>query len=422
MVSIDLRTVMVTGVFLSIVCTLIVFLLWRSSRKRYPGTGLWVTDLALQTLAMLMVAARGIIPDWLSIGFTNPLAIAGAWFGYMGLTAFVGKRSGQRVHAAIFVLLLLWNAYFVFIHPDISIRNVIVSVGLMYYCGLSARILFRTAESRLRNVYFGTGFIFAVYAGISLLRIGHYFYTKPHDVDFFQLGAFDITVMIVFQLFFVLLTYGMVMLVNKRLFVELMLQEEKFSKSFQSSPYAIILTRISDGRIIEVNSGFERITGYSSAEVLGRSTLEIELWTSADKRMEIVQKLMKKGRIHDLELQLRKKTGDLFTGMFYAETIIVNREELALTSFNDVTRRKKLEEEREAILEELRNALSSIKTLSGLIPICARCKKVRDDKGYWNQVEEYIMEHSDATFSHGVCPECAQRDFPTAYHKLQGKE
>ncbi len=68
--------------------------------------------------------------------------------------------------------------------------------------------------------------------------------------------------------------------------------------------------------------------------------------------------------------------------------------------------RAKLESEREALIKELQEALAKIKTLSGLIPICAWCKKIRDDQGYWQAVEEYIQEHSKAEFTHGMCPEC----------------
>ena len=57
-------------------------------------------------------------------------------------------------------------------------------------------------------------------------------------------------------------------------------------------------------------------------------------------------------------------------------------------------------------------ALSKIKTLSGLLPICSHCKKIRDDKGYWNQIESYIHKHSDAEFSHSICPECAKKYYP----------
>ncbi len=78
-----------------------------------------------------------------------------------------------------------------------------------------------------------------------------------------------------------------------------------------------------------------------------------------------------------------------------------------MTIFRDITQRKLLEEEREKLIKELQNALAEIKTLSGLLPICAHCKKIRDDKGYWKQIEGYIQDHSDAKFSHGICPECS---------------
>lgn len=67
--------------------------------------------------------------------------------------------------------------------------------------------------------------------------------------------------------------------------------------------------------------------------------------------------------------------------------------------------------------EELRKALAKIKTLSGLLPICASCKKIRDDQGYWTQLESYISEHSEAEFTHGCCPECMKKLYPELYKK-----
>jgi PAS domain S-box-containing protein len=78
----------------------------------------------------------------------------------------------------------------------------------------------------------------------------------------------------------------------------------------------------------------------------------------------------------------------------------------------DITARKRAEQEREKLIEELREALASIKTLRGLVPICASCKKVRNDRSYWQQVEEYVHEHSEATFSHGLCRDCARKLYP----------
>ena len=73
--------------------------------------------------------------------------------------------------------------------------------------------------------------------------------------------------------------------------------------------------------------------------------------------------------------------------------------------------KSRMEREREQLTRELQEALATIKTLNGLLPICAWCKSVRDDSGYWMRVEQYVEQHSHATFSHSVCPECASRYF-----------
>ncbi|HNY66894.1 MAG TPA: PAS domain S-box protein [Deltaproteobacteria bacterium] len=86
----------------------------------------------------------------------------------------------------------------------------------------------------------------------------------------------------------------------------------------------------------------------------------------------------------------------------------------AVETLQDITELKRVEEERERLNVRLQYAIDRIKTLSGLIPICAGCKKIRDDKGYWNGLEEYLEQHSDASFSHGLCPECFGKYFPDA--------
>ena len=81
--------------------------------------------------------------------------------------------------------------------------------------------------------------------------------------------------------------------------------------------------------------------------------------------------------------------------------------------------RQRAETERERLIVELQEALTSVKTLKGLIPICASCKKVRDDQGYWTQLETYLKEHSDAEFSHGLCLECMRKLYPDLSGKVE---
>jgi len=79
---------------------------------------------------------------------------------------------------------------------------------------------------------------------------------------------------------------------------------------------------------------------------------------------------------------------------------------------NEINARIKIENDHEQIIVKLQTALIDIKTLSGLIPICSHCKNIRDDKGYWTKLEQYIHDHSDAKFSHGICPDCIKEHYP----------
>ncbi len=78
----------------------------------------------------------------------------------------------------------------------------------------------------------------------------------------------------------------------------------------------------------------------------------------------------------------------------------------------NITERKQLEDERKKMIEQLNETLSRVKTLSGLLPICASCKKVRDDQGYWQKLETFVHEHSQAEFSHSICPDCMETLYP----------
>lgn len=82
------------------------------------------------------------------------------------------------------------------------------------------------------------------------------------------------------------------------------------------------------------------------------------------------------------------------------------------TTLDDVPERRRVEAERDRLFQELEDALANLKVLRGFIPICASCKKIRNDSGYWQQLEVYMRDHSEAQFSHGVCPDCLVKLYP----------
>jgi PAS domain S-box-containing protein len=415
----DIRTVVFLGGVISLVCLLVLLLLWRQNRDRFAGTGFWVADLAFQALALILIVLRGSIPDWLSFVLANTLVVAGAILGLMGLERFVGKRGTQRHNYLLLALFVCFHSYFTFLQPALSVRNLILSLALFIICFQCSWLLLHRVGPEVRAWTRGVGLVFAGYCLVSLLRIGEFFTAGHLSNDYFQSRFFDTLVMTAYLTLFVLLTYSLVLMVNQRLLNEISTQEEKFSKAFRSSPYAIVLTRLSDGTVLEANDAFCAISGYSPAEVLGKSTFDLHLWTRPEDRAQIVADLARTGRIQGRELPFLMRSGDVATGLLSAEIIVINGASCILAIVADITARKRAEKEREQLIAELQDALSRIRTLSGLLPICACCKKIRNDEGYWEQIEGYIQDRSDAEFSHGICPDCARNLYPNYF---QGKD
>jgi PAS domain S-box-containing protein len=412
MITLDMRTVIFGSVMITIICLLVIILLWYQSRSRFSGTSFWVVGYAFQTGGTILVLLRGIIPDAISMVGGNTLVIAGSFIIYLGLERFLGKHGSQIHNYVLLVVFVIVYSYFSIIQPNLALRTLNISIGLLIICFQCMWLLLVRIESGIKSLTLGPGIVFAGFCLISIIRIIEFFLGGKSRTDFFQSGSFDTLIIIAYQMLYILQTYTLALMVNKRLFLEVKTQEEKFSKAFHSSPYAVTLTRLSDGKMIEVNEGFVKITGYGYSEVLGKTTVDLHLWDKNENRLDVVSELSKTGSVYGREFLFHKKSGELITGLFSAEIIQINSENYVLSSISDITDRKRGEEEREKQILELKGALQKVRTLSGFLPICASCKKIRDDKGYWTQIEAYIADHSDAEFSHAICPECMKKLYP----------
>jgi PAS domain S-box-containing protein len=410
--NIDLRSVVFTGVITEILCAVVLTALWRQNRNRFAGLSFWVMDFACQAIGLTMIFLRGTIPDWISLPLANSLIVAGAVLGYIGFERFTGKRGPQAQNYALLGLFILANAYLSLARPNLDLRSVLLSWALLAICGQCLWLLLRRVDKAMRPLTKWTGIVFGSFCLLSVFRIAFYHAHPLTGNDYFHSGRYESFILIVYQMLFILLTYSLALMVNKRLQLDLRTQEEKFFKTFHSSPYAILLTQLSDNRVFEVNDGFLKITGYPLSEVLGKTIYDLRFWAHIEDRAAIIRKLLEGGRVRGVELLFRRRSGEPFTGLYSADLVTINSEPCILSSVNDISERKLAEVERERLISEREKALSEIKALSGLLPICASCKKIRDDKGYWNQIESYIESHSDAEFSHGICPDCMGKLYP----------
>ena len=342
MIFFDMRTIVFSYVLTDIVCTVVIVLLWRQNRKRFAGSGFWVFNYAFQLSAIFLILIRGQISAWMSFVLANTLVIAGSILGYMGLLRFIGKKSFQIHNYVLLAAFALVHAYFTFVQPNQAARNLNMSVGLLIICFQCAWLLLYRVESGMRQLTRGVGIIFAAYCFIGVVRIVEYFAGSHSTGDYLQSGIFEQLILISNQMLFILLTYFLVLMFNKRLLLDITTQEEKFNKAFHSSPYAITITRMSDGQIIEVNESFFKITGYQLADIREQTTIGMHLWDKAEDRAFVLSELTSKGKMQEREFQFRKKSGEIITGLFSAEIITVNNEKCVLSSINDITDRKRM--------------------------------------------------------------------------------
>jgi PAS domain S-box-containing protein len=176
-----------------------------------------------------------------------------------------------------------------------------------------------------------------------------------------------------------------------------------------------IMKTAPDGAILDANPAACEMFQRTREEIIaaGREGLI----DSSDPRLPaLVEQRRVTGKAHG-ELRGRRKDGTLFPVEF-SSVVFENPEGQARTCLiiRDIGERKTAEDERERLIQELQDALARVKGLSGLLPICASCKKIRDEKGQWHYLEIYIREHTEADFSHGICPECRQRLYPEHSH------
>jgi PAS domain S-box-containing protein len=170
-----------------------------------------------------------------------------------------------------------------------------------------------------------------------------------------------------------------------------------------------------DGTYRYVNNAFAKGVGKTFDEIIGRTIWDVFEKEEADKRFAVVKRVFAQGKIEEIEVRVPRPSGDTY----YLTTVkpIFSDDgavETVICTSKNITKRKLSEVALKEKHDKLLKAMEEIKTLSGLLPICASCKKIRDDKGYWNLLEAFIEKHSEASFSHGMCPECSE--------KLYGKE
>lgn len=361
--ALDIKTVIFSSIITDIICVFAAFYLWQNNKGRFKGLLLWFLDFIFQTIGLLLILLRGSIPGIFSFALSNTLIAVGALCGYMGLQYFSNRKTPQYFIYFLISIFAVAQYYFSEISPSLEVRNFNVSLVLFIICSQCAWFIFFTIDKTRRKLLQIVGIVFVFFSLINLSRIILVVVQNPSGNDFFKSGIADALFLILNQILLLLLAYALTLAVNRRLVNELKVQEEKFSKTFHFSPSSIMLTRLSDGKIEDVNIGFEKMFGYSRDEIIGKGTLDINLWEREADRNDIVDKLSALGQIRNAEFRFHRKNGEILNGLFSAETIIIENQPWILSSITDISERINEEQKQRKLLEKVerdRKALFSI--------------------------------------------------------------
>ncbi len=183
---------------------------------------------------------------------------------------------------------------------------------------------------------------------------------------------------------------------------------QRFDRLFRSNPTPMVLSSVPDMSILDINESLLSLLGYTAEEMIGKTPQELRLMVHEEPLIAAAMEVIQKGSVHDIELVLRTKDDRHVDSLFMAELVQSQNDKYFLAVLVDITERKAADRRRDTRIEELSSALAEAHTLSGILPICASCKRVRDEQGHWEQIDAYLAKHSDLLFSHGLCPLCSE--------------
>ena len=361
----DIRTL---AIVLSLTNLLQVIALFAQYRLTRPHEGLgWFT---LGSAAVALGFAFNALRDSPSLGqfaivANDALFVSGLALLYVGVLRFLDLPERSRQLIAFCAMITLGSVFFTYLDNDLAVRRVAISGALAALSFLIARVLVvrRTASTRFAYLL---AFVFLADSGFFAVRALTPLTGGPLG-DLFTASLTQTTTYLVALVTSTLWAFGFIILVNLRLNAENRESKENLELIFNTSPDAVLITRLTDGYFVRLNNGFTALTGFTRADVIGKSTLQIDLWADPAGRQSVVAALNEKGFCENRPVVFRRKDGSQFDGVLSARLISLQGVPHIASVTRDITEReraeKALRDSEERYRELVENANDIVYTL-----------------------------------------------------------
>lgn len=357
MPNLDLRTILLSYTLCNLICAVVTFSLWRQNRKRFTGLGFCMTNFILNFVGILLLSLRGIISDFLSILVGNFLLAAGTLFLFIGLTDFLQRKFNQIHNYILLGIYIILQAWFTYGHPDLHIRTILFSSLIVVFVGQMVWVLSSIRDAFIHMFVKELRIISIFYL---FLGIGRIIYASfvPMGNDLLKMGFMEAYIFLGFQIIYISTTFYFFLMVNKRLVhtleediikrqqieIDLHTSQEKFFKAFHASPSSVLISRVKDGKFIDVNEKFLLLTGYSREELLSSDIRSLEMWVDINERDRMIKLLQTQETVRDFEFLGVVKSGEIVTLSFSGEIIKIGEDDCVLSMLLDITERKQIEQ------------------------------------------------------------------------------
>ena len=351
----DALTILLSYSIITFVGVIVITLLWFQNRKRYAGIGYWVANFFLQLVALLLIGLRGTLPDLVSVVLGNALVIFGLMLLYQGVEHFVEKPKGQIHNYVVLAVFVLIHAYFTFVQPSIQARNINVAFAFLTFFFQSAWLIFHRLSREASIVMREVGTVAVLYCLVSLARISMNLVIDPGN-DFFEVNFFEALSFLIYQALLVAGTFSLVLVVNRRLVMNLendieerlqtqeaLRESEKlYHQMFHDHSAMMLLIDPETGNIIEANPAAADFYGYPVEDFQKMNIQQINVLDPSENAKRC-KEIKNKEQTYFI-FQHRLASGKIREVEVSSMPIKIRERALLYSIIHDVTERKQIDD------------------------------------------------------------------------------
>lgn len=341
--NLDLKTlILVLGI--THLMQVLVFYHQYKVNKQYKGIGWWLLWSAAESIGFIFMLLRSVpeIQTYMIL-FQNIFIVSGTVFIYIGVMRFLDKKENLKIIIPAFIVFFVVHLFFVLIIDNIQIRSINVNTTLALISYLTAYSLFNNNTPSIRATTVFNAFIFIFHGSLFTYRSAMIFLGADVS-DFFTPSLFNFLPYLDGLVVGLLWTFGFIIMVNQKLNSDMAEAKTHFEQIFSTSPDAAIITRLSDGMIINWNEGYSHITGYTADDMKGKTSLDINLWKNPEDRKEVVNRLLKSGVCNNYEAVFRLKDGSEINGILSAKIISLLGDPHIISITRNITEKTRADE------------------------------------------------------------------------------